>query len=92
MIAWVERQHDLTSNDLIVIAGDFNANPDSGTYKLFESNGYKSVHKVVHGKEPNLTFPTGLKAPWMDEDPAGTFDYIFIKGKHTVNSAKVTAT
>lgn len=34
----------------------------------------------MHGSEPQLTFPTGLQAEFMDTDPPGTFDYIFVKG------------
>ena len=34
-----------------------------------------------------MTFPTGLQAEFMDTDPEGTFDYIFIKG----HGAKVLA-
>jgi hypothetical protein len=53
--------------------------------------GFKSAFKSANGKEPEITFPTGLKAPFMDVDPAGTFDYIFIKGKHNVLKASVAA-
>lgn len=60
--------------------GDFNAKPDSQTYKLFSDNGYVSCFKQINGAEPERTFPTGLQAKFMDMDPPGTFDYIFIKG------------
>jgi hypothetical protein len=42
-----------------------------------EEANYISTYKKVHGKEPAKTFPTGLKAPFMDTDPEGTFDYIW---------------
>lgn len=32
--------------------------------------------------EPDITFPTGLKGPFMDTDPPGTFDYIWITGQN----------
>lgn len=64
----------------MVIVGDFNAKPDSETYKFMLRKGYTSSHQQIHGKEPGHTFPTGLKAEFMDMDPPGTFDYIFVKG------------
>lgn len=68
-------------NDLIVVGGDFNADKGSGAYNLFEQFGFLSAYKETHaGKEPDFTFPTGLQAPFMDTDPAGTFDFIFYKG------------
>ena len=44
-------------------------------------HGYFSSYVKVHGVEPELTFPTGIQAKFMDTDPQGTFDYVFIKGK-----------
>ena len=37
------------------------------------------------------TFPTGLKAEFMDMDPPGTFDYIFVKGECKIVSCEVAA-
>eukprot|EP01016_Furgasonia_blochmanni_P050620 TRINITY_DN7849_c0_g1_i3.p2 TRINITY_DN7849_c0_g1~~TRINITY_DN7849_c0_g1_i3.p2 ORF type:complete len:124 (-),score=40.63 TRINITY_DN7849_c0_g1_i3:129-500(-) len=49
--------------------------------RLMEESKYISAYKMVHGSEPEKTFPTGLIAPFMDTDPEGTFDYIWYKGK-----------
>jgi len=65
----------------VIITGDFNATPDEDGYKFLEANGYTSSFKKVHGREPEKTFPTGIIAPKMDIDVAGTFDYIWFKGK-----------
>ena len=70
--------------------GDFNANPDSQTYAYFLERGFVSSHKEVHGKEPTLTFPTNLKAEYMDTDPAGTFDFIFVKGNCSITTCEVS--
>ena len=60
--------------------GDFNAEPGSKTYNLLIEAGFKSAHKEVHGDEPEITFPTGLQAEFMDTDPAMCLDYVFYRG------------
>jgi len=37
---------------------------------------FKSSFLEVNGKEPEITFPTGLKGPFYDSDPANCLDYI----------------
>ena len=37
------------------------------------------MFKNVNQEEPLKTFPTGIQGPFMDTDPEGTFDYIWIK-------------
>jgi endonuclease/exonuclease/phosphatase family metal-dependent hydrolase len=89
MLFWVDQIADF-SKDLVFIVGDFNAKPDSKTYRYFIDRGYVSAHAHANGSEPELTFPSGLQAEFMDTDPPGTFDYIFIKGKGcTIKSAEV---
>jgi len=78
---WLKSLLDSDTASNIIIAGDFNATPDSATYKLLESKGFKSTHKIVKGEEPTKTFPTGLQAPFMDTDPEGTFDYVWYRGE-----------
>jgi endonuclease/exonuclease/phosphatase family metal-dependent hydrolase len=43
MIFWIEQIADF-SNDIVVIVGDFNAKPDSRTYRYFTERGYVSAH------------------------------------------------
>lgn len=89
MLFWVDQFADFTK-DLVVIVGDFNAKPDSKTYRHFVDRGYVSAHAHANGAEPELTFPTGLQAEFMDTDPPGTFDYIFLKGNgFTIKHAEV---
>ena len=59
--------------------GDFNAEPTSLTYKEIIDSGFRSSYSVVNGKEPSITFPTGLQAPFMDRDPPLTVDFIFYR-------------
>lgn len=79
MLFWLDQVVNF-ERDLVIIVGDFNAKPDSTTYKAFLDAGYTSSYAHIHGKEPDRTFPTGLIAEFMDTDPEGTFDYIFAKG------------
>ena len=82
ILFWVKANSD--ANDNIFMMGDFNAEPNSPTYRLItEESGFKSAHKVVHGVEPEITFPTGLQAEFMDTDPPGCMDYIFFKGPNS---------
>lgn len=72
--------------DLVIITGDYNASPESETYKHLISEGFTSSYAFINGREPEKTFPTGLIAPHMDTDPALTVDFIFFRigtsGKH----------
>ena len=66
--------------DVIVMVGDFNAEPDSETYRFIEDQGFVSTYKLANGAEPKITFPTGLQAQFMDTDPPATLDFIWLKG------------
>ena len=59
MVFWLDQFVNF-EKDLAVIVGDFNAKPDSMTYKCFVDAGYTSSYVQVHGREPEKTFPTGL--------------------------------
>ena len=74
LIKWVEINTKI--EDFTVIVGDFNATPDSITYKLFIDSGYESLHLKFYGTEPEKTFHNKMDAPFKDTDPEGTFDYI----------------
>lgn len=68
--------------------GDFNATPDSKTYSLMTEAGFKSAYKEVNGQEPEITFPTGLQAPFMDTDPPLCLDFMFYRGAPTLRPVK----
>ena len=63
-----------------MVMGDFNATPTSITYNLFTEAGFESTYSKINGSEPEITFPTGLQAEFMDTDPPLCLDYIFYKG------------
>ena len=62
--------------DLIIIAGDFNALPNSDTYNLMINSGYVSSHYNKYGKEPEKTFHNKMDCDTKDDYDEGTFDYI----------------
>lgn len=65
-------------NSDIIFCGDLNLTPKESTYEyITDKMGFTSSYAEIHHKEPEFTFPTGLKAPNMDTDPPGCFDYIW---------------
>eukprot|EP00347_Sterkiella_histriomuscorum_P010723 403375169 len=79
ILMWIEAS--LEENDIVIFGGDFNSNKGSETVDFILESGYKSSYLEVNKEEPELTFPTGLQAEFMDTDPPGTLDYIFYKGR-----------
>ena len=72
--------------------GDFNINGDKENYHMIlEQSQYKSSYLECNGAEPELTFPTGLQAEFMDTDPPGIFDFIFYRGEgiKVINSKRM---
>ena len=47
------------------MCGDFNAKPDEPCHKIIQEAGFISSFFDVNGKEPDITFPTGLQGPYM---------------------------
>jgi endonuclease/exonuclease/phosphatase family metal-dependent hydrolase len=77
ILKWIE--YNSKSDDLTIMLGDFNAEPDSKTYQTISEKGYVSSHMKVHSCEPINTFHNRIEAPYKDASPDGTFDYIFVK-------------
>jgi hypothetical protein len=61
---------------MAIIVGDFNAQPNSETYKMIINSGYISCHLHKHGREPEKTFHNKMDCDTKDNDEEGTFDYI----------------
>ena len=78
ILFWISRQ--TKEEDKVFLMGDFNAQPNSVAYNHCIAAGFKSAFKEANGQEPEITFPTGLQAEWMDTDPAMCLDYVFYKG------------
>lgn len=73
------------NNYPIICTGDYNFIPEVHNYKLM-SNEFRSAHFQVHGKEPQITFPTGLFGPYTDIESYGCFDYIWLRGAKAVSA------
>ena len=74
----------------LVVVGDFNAEPSEPTYRVMLDAGFRSAHAEANGAEPAVTWPSGIKAPGMDEDgEPGCLDYIWIRGPITVEACRL---
>lgn len=67
---------ETNENDIVIVVGDFNSLPYGLAYNHFIENGFASMHDKFHGCEPEKTFHNKMDAPFKDNDPEGTFDYI----------------
>jgi endonuclease/exonuclease/phosphatase family metal-dependent hydrolase len=74
----------------LVVVGDFNAEPTEPTYRVMLDAGFRSAHFEAHGAEPPLTWPSGIKAPGIDDDgEPGCLDYIWVRGPITVEACRL---
>jgi nocturnin len=74
-------------SDAQVVMGDFNAEPNEPAYARMTAAGYRSSFREANGREPEVTWPSGLEAPAKDDDgDPGCLDYIWIKGAVAVES------
>jgi endonuclease/exonuclease/phosphatase family metal-dependent hydrolase len=82
-----------SETDVTFLIGDFNAEPESLTYRHLVESGFVSSFASLHGKEPEKTFPTGLQASFMDTDPPITVDFVWVRvglsGKDTLKQIRV---
>jgi endonuclease/exonuclease/phosphatase family metal-dependent hydrolase len=74
----------------LVVVGDFNAEPNEPTYRQMLDAGFTSAYAAANGAEPDVTWPSGIKAPGMDLDgDPGCLDYIWVRGAITVESCRL---
>jgi endonuclease/exonuclease/phosphatase family metal-dependent hydrolase len=74
----------------LVVVGDFNAEPTEPTYRVMLDAGFRSAHLEANGAEPALTWPSGIKAPGVDDDgEPGCLDYIWVRGPITVEACRL---
>jgi endonuclease/exonuclease/phosphatase family metal-dependent hydrolase len=72
-----------------ILTGDMNARPDSSTIQLFKES-LVSAHAVVHGAEPDRTWPTPLVDSIPEDEVPGALDYIFLsKGDFMIRDCSV---
>ena len=79
LVAWLA---DITW--ALVVVGDFNAEPVEPTYRQMVDAGFRSAFAEANGVEPDVTWPSGIKAPGQDVDgDPGCLDYIWLRGPIT---------
>lgn len=87
LLPWLD---DGPTSDAQVVMGDFNAHPDEPTYGAMVAAGFRSAFCEANGVEPEVTWPTGLEAPMIDDTGSrGCLDYIFVRGAVAVDAARV---
>lgn len=87
LLAWLETSPE---HDALVVAGDFNAEPEEPAYARMTGGGFRSAALEANGEEPAVTWPSGIQAPGMDEDgDPGCLDYLWVRGEVTVASARL---
>jgi endonuclease/exonuclease/phosphatase family metal-dependent hydrolase len=73
-----------------VLMGDFNAEPVEPAYARMRDAGFRSAFLEANGREPDVTWPSGLEAPAKDDDgPPGCLDYIWIRGEIAVEACRL---
>jgi len=76
--------------DAEIVMGDFNADPTEPTYARMDAAGFRSAYLEANGREPEVTWPSGLQAPGMDTDgDPSCLDYIWIRGSARVVDARL---
>ena len=78
LVAWLDAR---PSPGGIIVVGDFNAEPVEAAYGVMTAAGFRSAHVEANGREPAVTWPSGIQAPGMDTDgDPGCLDYIWLRG------------
>jgi endonuclease/exonuclease/phosphatase family metal-dependent hydrolase len=76
--------------DGLIVVGDFNAEPVEPAYRRMTDAGFRSSYLEANGREPDVTWPSGLEAPAKDADgEPGCLDYIWVRGSITVESCRL---
>jgi len=85
LLGWLEAA---PAADVMVVVGDFNASPAEPAYARMVEAGFRSAFREANGHEPEVTWPSGLRAPATDTDgQPGCLDYIWVRGRAKVQSA-----
>jgi endonuclease/exonuclease/phosphatase family metal-dependent hydrolase len=78
------------SSDGQIVMGDFNAKPVEPAYARMTAGGYRSAFLEANGREPDVTWPSGLEAPARDVDGVpGCLDYIWVRGAIAVDACRL---
>lgn len=76
MCSWMDKEKEDCA--AILLCGDFNGNPSEPFHAALRNLGYQSAYAQQHGCEPQGTWPTGIKAPLMDEGEFECLDYVYV--------------
>jgi endonuclease/exonuclease/phosphatase family metal-dependent hydrolase len=87
LLEWLR---DAPASDTTIVVGDFNADPSEPAYARMVGAGFRSAFAEANGAEPDVTWPTGLQGPAIDDDgDPGCLDYIWVRGAIRVVSARL---
>ncbi len=87
LLAWLATT---PSHDALVVAGDFNAEPDEPASARMRDAGFASAYALANGEDPAVTWPSGLQAEAMDTDgDPGCLDYLWVRGAIRVEEARL---
>ncbi|HEY6569340.1 MAG TPA: endonuclease/exonuclease/phosphatase family protein [Candidatus Limnocylindrales bacterium] len=77
-------------HDALIVVGDFNADPHEPAYARMCDAGFRSACAEANGREPAVTWPSGLQAEGMDtEGEPDCLDYIWLRGAIAVDEARL---
>lgn len=80
LLRWLDQREKLP----LVVSGDFNSYEGEKTVAIMKAR-FRSAHEAVHGREPELTWPTPVNT--YDNSPAGTLDYIYVSPEFRIVDA-----
>jgi endonuclease/exonuclease/phosphatase family metal-dependent hydrolase len=87
LVAWLE---GLPDHDALVVAGDFNAEPDEAAAARMRDAGFASGFAQANGADPAVTWPSGLQAEAIDDDgDPGCLDYLWLRGAIRAEDARL---
>ena len=88
VIDWLDRE--AADSDATIVVGDFNADPAEPAYGRMVGADFRSAYAEANGAEPDVTWPSGLQGPAIDDDgDPGCLDYIWVRGAVRVVSARL---
>jgi endonuclease/exonuclease/phosphatase family metal-dependent hydrolase len=78
------------AHDALIVVGDFNADPREPAYARMCGAGFRSAYEEANGREPTVTWPSGLQAEGMDTDgDPDCLDYVWVRGAVAVEDARL---
>ncbi len=87
LLDWLDRSPE---HEALILVGDFNADPGEPAYARLGAAGFRSAYLEANGREPSVTWPSGLQAPAMDTDgDPDCLDYIWLRGAVEAEDARL---